>query len=353
MAKKSYRHYKKEFINLYKEGMSIRAIADKYEINKSSVSRLIREDIPLRDKSPAYQFKDKIYDLYKKGHGVYEIASLISTDELKIRGEAVKKILFKEFDILVPSNPKNEELIPEFIKLYKEGKTLNDIANEYNVSKQTVLNYINIGGLKARDYHESSLKTYLNEEYFDVLNDNKAYQLGIIFSMGCVHKENTNVFLDLSINENKKEFIFKAIDGVSDKNRDNLEWNHDNKISTIRVSSKKLCKKLSDYGLGSNINIPEEYKHSFFKGFFEVIINITNRNVSFPTKNRYNEDVKLYLINDVGIDEQYYKGHQGTTPYITDIHSIKRLLEVHPEIIKKISKKKDIQKWNKLLLSYK
>lgn len=353
MAKKSYRHYKEEFINLYKEGMSIRTIADKYNVNKSSVARLIREDIPIRDKSPAYQFKDKIYDLYKKGYGVYKIASLISTDELKIRGDAVKRILFKEFNIIIPSNPNNEELIPIFIKLYKEGKSLNDIASEYNVSKQTVLNYINSTGLKARDYHESSLKTYVNEEYFNVLDSKKAYQLGLIFAMGCIHKDNTNIFLDLSIKSSKQEFIFKAIEGISDKGYENLEWNHNDSISSIRVSSKKICSKLSEYGLSNKINIPKEYRLDFFKGFFELNINITNRNVSFPTKNRYNEDVRIYLLNDVGIDEQYYKSHKGTTPYITNINTIKKILEVHPEIIKKFSEKADVLKWNKLLLSYK
>lgn len=353
MAKKSYRHYKEEFINLYKEGMSIRAIADKYDIHKSSVARLIREDIPIRDKSTAYQFKDKIYDLYKKGYGIYQIASLISTDELRIRGDAVKRILFKEFDIVIPSNPKNGELIPIFIKLYQEGKTLNDIANEYNVSKQTVLNYINLGGLKARDYHESSLKTYLNEEYFDILDNKKAYQLGLIFAMGCVHKENVCVFLDLSITSNKKEFIFKAIEGISDKGYENLEWNHDDSISSIRISSKHMCSKLLEYGLSKKIDIPKEHRTAFFKGFFETNLNITNRNIAFPTKNRYNEDVKFYLLNDIGIDEEYYKSHKGTTPYITNINAIKKLLEVHPEILEKFSKKANIVKWNKLLLNYK
>lgn len=352
MEKKNFRKHKEEFINLYKDGMSIRAIAEKYKINKSSVARLIREDVKIRDKSPAYQFKDKIYELYNAGHSIYKIASLISNDELKIKGEAVKRVLFREFDIIVPSNPKNEELIPVFMKLYQEGKTLNDIAKEYNMSKQTVLNYINLGGLKARNYHESSLKTYVNEEYFDVLDSKKAYQLGLIFSMGCVHKDNTNTFLDLSIVADKKEFIFKAINDISDKGEDNLEWNHKDNISSIRVSSKKLCDKLFEYGLSEKIIIPKEYRNDFFKGFFELNLTVVKRNISFPTKNRYTEDVKNYLINDIGINEEDYKYHKGTTPYITNVESIKKLLEKHPEIIEKISQKRDIQKWNKLLLNY-
>lgn len=213
------------------------------------------------------------------------------------------------------------------------------------------LNYINLGGLKARNYHESSLKTYVNEEYFDVLDSKKAYQLGLIFSMGCVHKDNTNTFLDLSIVADKKEFIFKAINDISDKGEDNLEWNHKDNISSIRVSSKKLCDKLFEYGLSEKIIIPKEYRNDFFKGFFELNLTVVKRNISFPTKNRYTEDVKNYLINDIGINEEDYKHHKGTTPYITNVESIKKLLEKHPEIIEKISQKRDIQKWNKLLLN--
>lgn len=354
MATKSYRHFKEEFISLYKEGLSLRAIAEKYDIDKTSVARLVREEVPLRDKSPAHQFKDKIYELHLKGLGAYDIAhKLPRVNGKSIRGEAVKKILLKEYGVNEFVSPKYEELIPVFIKLYEEGKSLNDISKEYNLSKQTVLNYINIGGLKARDYHESSLKTYLNENYFDSLNQENAYKLGIIFSMGCVHRENTNVFLDLSIADSKNEFIFKAIENISDKNKDNLELNKNHKISTIRISSKYLCEKLINYGMGSEIKIPKEYRQSFYKGFFEVLLNVTNRNISFPTKGRYDKSVKEYLINDIGIEKDCYKSYLGTTPTITDENSIKKLLKFHPEVLEKINKKTNILKWEKFISNYK
>lgn len=41
-TKKNLRQYQDEFIELYKQGVSIRKIATKYGVNKNSVSRLIK-----------------------------------------------------------------------------------------------------------------------------------------------------------------------------------------------------------------------------------------------------------------------------------------------------------------------
>ncbi|MBQ3422030.1 MAG: hypothetical protein IJH34_10250, partial [Romboutsia sp.] len=292
--KKNCRQFKDEFIKLYKEGMSLRQIALKYEISKNVISNLVKEDMQLRQKSGVEGMEKEFYELYQQGRTINSIAN-----EYNVSYSSVSRLLRKHFNI-EKSNRKYEHLVENFKREYKEGKSLTKIAEKYNVSRQTILDYISEEKVKSRNYSETSRIYSLDEDYFNKINEIKAYQLGIFYAIGSMYNEST---IDLKIINKKSDLIFEAIKGISDKTSKNLNKNkYDNSVC-LRLNSKILKGRLDEIGLSKGeLNINKEFRKYFFDGYFKGNMKISTEAITInKSKNKYGALIKDYLINNLNL----------------------------------------------------
>lgn len=266
MKPKNLRELKPDFLRLYnEEKKSIREIARIYRVDKSSVSRYIHEDTKPRVRGLTEEQKETAKRMYENYYTVSEI-----TNELKAVNSTVRNFLIREYgEIRSSRNSKRyEHLRDSFIEDYNNGLSSWDISKKYNVSPTTILNYIGEKGVKARDYSESSNRYEINEAYFDVLDERKAYILGLIVGNSSENKKSSMNFIDLRFSKNQKEILDEILETIYVSEYPALSTI--NKTFVARIYSKKLVKRILELKnqMFSN-NIPEEledYKSHFLKG---------------------------------------------------------------------------------------
>lgn len=325
--KKNTRKYKDEFIKLYKDGLSIREISRKYEISKSIISSLIKEEMELRPKSSVLSIREELYQSYLTGLNFNQIAK-----QFNVNTSSVANVLRKYYDI-EKSNRKFEYLLEDFKKEYENGKSLSQISKKYGVSRQTILDYISEEKVKTRNYAEASRNYTIDENYFDELDNHKAYILGLFFAIGDTYSTLSNKYIiDLKLHHSKKDLILKAIKDITNKT---TMTNIDSTL-ILRLNSKKISDRLNYYGINDDkLNIPNELKKYFFDGYFEEKLKISKRYISVHIK--FNNVVKDYLFNDLKINEENIRYNSScNTIIIEKMSEIKKIELVHSQLTKKI-----------------
>ena len=297
-SKKGYRQYQDEFIRKYKAGMSVRGIAEEYEISKNIVSKYIREKMPLKPKNKASEHKEEVYSLYLKG---WTISSL--SDKFEVSCSTISNILRKEYGVKIIKNKKYEHLVKDFIKDYNEGLSAENIAKKYEVSRGTVLNYINEEGIESRSYSEAGRTYDVDEHYFDILTPEKAYTLGEYCASATIIQTTHAPSLQFCLPCREKDTILRLANHISNKSEDHFELDNKVEVYKLRINSKILCDKLEEYGFNGNINNKLLYEigiiHDFYKGLFKNIVAFRDRTISFG-KTRFNSSIKEYLKVYVG-----------------------------------------------------
>lgn len=163
---------------------------------------------------------------------------------------------------------------------YLSGKlTFCNLMCKYQCTCHVLLLLFDKLGLCSRDKY---IKQGLNEHLFDSINsEESAYVLGFYVADGCI----TNNRIAFSISE--KDFdTLQAIQQIlsSNSNIQHYPERHNKQGYTcypmchFAVSSKHICEKLTEYGLGkqktylskSIVNIvPKEYMWHFIRGYFD------------------------------------------------------------------------------------
>lgn len=347
--KKNSRQHKDEFIRLYKEGMSIRQIATQYNIDKKSISRLIKEEIELRPKSNANGLEEKFYELYQQGYNFRQIAQTYNTTD-----STVSRLLRKHYNI-EKATKKYEHLVEDFKREYKNGKSLEEISKIYNVNRTTILNYISEEKVESRTYSEARREYATDEHYFDELNENKAYKLGMIFSMAGLYYNN---IIGLKIGTDKKDLIFKAVEDISNKNEASLEKNTEGSCVTLKLHSSILYDKLIEFGFDEGkINIEKEFRKYFFDGFFRGRLKVRFRAIYIGTQQqKYENMVKDYLLNDLNIDSNSIRTNKNGIE-IEKMSELSKIITKHPNIKDRIisyskNSNKETKKWNSFINKY-
>jgi intein-encoded DNA endonuclease-like protein len=144
-----------EIENLYLSGKSIRDIAKIYNADRTFIRLfMIRNKINIRQTSiNRYDFllqnKDKIINLYNE-HGTLQYIS----DFYNINKTTISEFLDKQ-GIKYQKNGSIENIPIEdkdkISKLYKEGKSLGDIAVTYNVTNPTITRYFKNNNMEIRN----------------------------------------------------------------------------------------------------------------------------------------------------------------------------------------------------------
>lgn len=290
-----YQKFYPEWIELYQQGLSIREIADRYKVNKGCVSYCIRNTIGIRPKNNHHLYEEEAIRLFQLGFNGQEIAN-----QLNISFNVVKNILSKN-GIHLGNKLKYEHLISHFIEDYEKGLSLREIGDKYNVSSQTVLNYLNYNQSKVRSYSESSLIYEIENTYFKDLNPEKIYFMGIIFGCGKIYEINTSQFINFSIDENKKELLEKILDEFSNKTNKSIFKKDKGKGYYARINSIAFVEELRELGINQHLpSLKDEDKIFFFKGFFDSSHSIFKQHIAIKCFPSYRQEI-INFLNQIGI----------------------------------------------------
>lgn len=138
------------------------------------------------------------------------------------------------------------------IKMYQEGKSVKQIAEELSISRKSLGLYFKENNVELRDKSTKIKESYtVNEDFFETIDtENKAYWLGFIYADGSINTsgQSYRLCIELSIVDfnHLKKFRRDVMSDAPIKQRKNR-----NTVS-IQISSKKLVTDLISYGCIEN-----------------------------------------------------------------------------------------------------
>lgn len=348
-----YKELIPEWIDKYKNGMSIREIAEEYNVNKGTIANQIRKHVDIRPRTQecSKETEKEICSLYLSGENPYSLSKKFALPYSK-----VNKILMNN-NIFESSNLQFTHLIDSFKKDYSNGDSLSVIAKRYNISVSTVEKYLNIIDVDRRSYSEASRKYEFNEQYFDELNYKKEYELGLIFAAGNTYVRNTSkelilVLKEMTIKNGLTFFEYcKRLGGLERS----TPFNHNSSSLKITIPSMYLCTRLEELGIRDNIINFLYNSYNFWEGIFDYSITVYNSYLYFSIKkeNIFNALIRYLKDNfNIKINDKNICGNSKYSFTIYSRNDIINLAKKHEIIKKKIidfindeQKYKDSPKW--------
>lgn len=214
--------------------------------------------------------KKEIIKLYKDGKGSTEISKIYdcctATICKIIKKEGItrnnKECHLKYFE-------KDRVLV---IKLYKKGLSSNQISKKLNMNSTTVLQIVRKEGIvKSKG---STLKYTINENYFDKLNQENSWLLGLIAADGCIDTKNS-IHFGQSGSEGLKimKYIIKILNYSGPIK---AAFKRTNTFYFINITSSKLVKKLKTFNIVHRKTLIYEFPNqmktflfSFLRGYID------------------------------------------------------------------------------------
>lgn len=197
----SYAKFKDEWVALYKQGMSMRAIGGRYGVSAGTVKNVIKYDVESRKNAGKYDaYIEKWISKYRQGSSVQQIAK-----QYNVAHSTVKMYLLKN-GIEIRTDKSSAYLVyqEQWAQLYAQGCSLKEIGNRFGVVPDTVRAII-LPVIQMRDYVESSNAVPFDETYFEKVDtEEKAYWLGVCFAFGYISKR-----LAKDEDELKVTFVFR------------------------------------------------------------------------------------------------------------------------------------------------
>ena len=171
------------------------------------------------------------------------------------------------------SRGKYNHLKDDMVKMYKEGYSLREIAANFNLSNQTVLNYINsVDEEVIRDYSTSLRIHNFNENYFETLTEESAFTVGLMARTAFIINERCRRLLRMGFVASKKD----VIDCISRNiNYKEIKYNYNEKEKFFRpeIFGSKIIDDLIAIGIRTKgkdydkINIDEKYISNLLDGY--------------------------------------------------------------------------------------
>lgn len=221
--------------------------------------------------------KDLFINLYQNGKTVSEIAKEYNVSYQKVYGH-VKDLMprrrtYKDF---------TESDLNNIVELYlKHSMSTEQIAQQFNTNRKTVSRLLNQLHIERS---APSRRTYkLNEHYFDQINTpTKAYILGLLYADG--YNSLTKSTIAISLQEEDKDLLEqirkeleseKELEFLDYSNKHDFGYNYKNQYRLL-FFSKHMCTTLNNYGMIPNKslqlqfpNISSDLYSHFIRGYFD------------------------------------------------------------------------------------
>lgn len=298
-----------KWAKLYREGNSIRQIAERYQKPISTVySWLVKRNVEMRQtKNVGGLWQDvpidKAEELYSTGISMSEVGRLLGFNKGTIRHA------FKMHGIKTKKR-NNVFTDDEVSKLYLDGYSLENIAKMYSVGRCKIRTSLEKTGTEIRkrspydeklknetvDYspysvgdrktnftnspskYSNSNQVFTDENFFNQWSHELAYFLGWMATDGNI-AETTNSIRITSTDVEHLESIFSLFSygwTTSMRNWDKEKHPNFNPAGTISITREDIMNKIIDYGIQPNKTfdlkmpyIPNEYMRDFIRGVFE------------------------------------------------------------------------------------
>lgn len=170
VSKKSKAWYhEKEVCDMYKNGMSMTRIAQYFSCEGKVIKQILKQNnIEKRSKSEE-QFIDRPYiwehqkeicDMYKQGKTQREIA-----DYFLCGINIIRRVLYDN-NIKIDKKSKKSDVWnyqKEICNMYKQGKTITEVAQYYSCSHSTIKRILKHNNIKKNVYHKSDAWNYEKE----------------------------------------------------------------------------------------------------------------------------------------------------------------------------------------------
>lgn len=192
------------------------------------------------------------------------IQKILKDNNITIRGGR-KKVYLTNTEIII------------FLKEYKEGKPITQIAQDNNISKRAIENYIEEHKLNRT---KKRINKRLRTDYFSKIDSpDKAYWLGFLYTDGSVdHYRSTGRIRlqlqeqDRTILEQYKEDLCLDCSLIEDKRYNSI-------CLSVEFTDEQIYQDLVNFGIIPNKTyeshhipfekVPEEYKIDFLRGLFD------------------------------------------------------------------------------------
>lgn len=170
----------------------------------------------------------------------------------------------------------------EIINFYEQGNSMAACARKFStypekIKKILLKNNIHVRNRSEQLVIENQRRGYkINHNYFDELDNTKVYWLGFLAADGTVRKNTNEIKIGLQKNDEQLLKDFKQC-LQSEAPLHYYLANNKYEVVEFRFSSSNIKTKLAQYSIVPNKtyigitmkNIPDKYKLSFIKGFFD------------------------------------------------------------------------------------
>lgn len=285
-----------------------------------------------------------------------QITQILIENDIEIKGGRHKKTISNN----------DFEMVKQKIK---DGITLEQLAKDYNLDKETMRNILNEQKLKTNARVKNNRN--LQEDYFNIIDcPEKAYWLGFLYTDGSVDHYQKTGRLRISVQEQDKELLEQFKIDLNSNSVIRYDKRKNSVCCYIEISNEQIFKDLSKYGIvpqktykSNHIpyqSIPVEYLQFYILGLFDgddsLIINQNDyTDVSINYTAYYQTEVEDFqlLINNLINNEKYNKNF-FTSAWHTQWRGRRQVLKILDALYKnaprflKRKKKKYIQLKNSL-----
>lgn len=218
----------------------------------------------------------------------------------------------------------DKERLNEAVILYRQGKSINKIAEELHMGEKTLSKYLHYLGENIREYHIPTKGLMVNQDYFEeILSEHQAYWYGFIMADGSViAKKEYGYRLSIELNNIDQSHLEKF--KIDIKSNHPIRVRKNKPMVFIAINNKKLISDLSKIGCVPNKTtegwiafdkIATKYWKDILRGFldgdgfidkkrYRIIFTIKQKSVSESVVNAFYE---LGIIAKIIQDKSYYR----------------------------------------------
>jgi hypothetical protein len=338
---KSWKQEEIEYLKKNYSVLSVANIASNLNRTKESIIKKARK-IKLLS---SFYWNAKEIEYIKSNYGIISIDIMASTlcrsiDQIKYK---LKKMRLFKKEKNKWNKEDNDFLITNFATILPE-----EAESKLKRKWEVICNHSNKLGLKRSEsiikkMHSISNigngKIYsINSEYFNVLNEDNAYILGLLATDGCMHKRLGRETYSVSLGLNNKDRYI--IENINQKmNSTYTIYDRKNEIASVVIRDQKICRRLLELGIVPRKSlilecpkIPLNTIPSFIRGVIDGdgTIQVKKPKVRIYSGSQNFVNGIQELLNEIGINSKIYvsKAHKNPS-YILTINRISDMTRLY------------------------